>query len=211
MLPLRRRDPLTWCVLAAAAAACLLPAAARSQESAPRPAAATTQGQSTRPADGPATRPASSPATRPARSLSADEMLGQMLRPPATTERPLAPVADPPAVDRTSGRGAVPPSAPVVNVRREGTFLVDRVGRLTRDPDGGPAEFTFDSDGKALRDPPVVIIPNLKLMAMEEQVAGANRDLRFKVSGMLTEYRGRNYILLEKVVVVPENETFRDF
>ena len=41
-------------------------------------------------------------------------------------------------------------------------------------------------------------------MAMEDAVQGANRDLRFRATGMVTEYRGRNYILLEKVVVVPE-------
>ena len=39
---------------------------------------------------------------------------------------------------------------------------------------------------------------------MEEAVKGANKDLRFRISGMVTEYRGRNYVLLEKVVVMPE-------
>jgi hypothetical protein len=97
------------------------------------------------------------------------------------------------------------PAAPVVTVLREGTFLVDRVGRLSRSKDGSQAEFAFDSDGTALQDPPVVIIPNLKLQQMEDAVGGNTiRDLRFRVSGMVTEYRGRNYILLEKVVVVPD-------
>lgn len=55
-----------------------------------------------------------------------------------------------------------------------------------------------------MKDPPVLILPNLKLMAMENAVSSANRDLRFRVTGMVTEYRGRNYVLLEKVVVVPD-------
>ena len=154
---------------------------------------------------------AAPPATRPARELSADEMLNQMLKPPAASgggggSRPLPPLPETAAggPDKTSGRGAVAPDAPVVNVLREGTFLVDRVGRLERSADGSQAEFVFDSDGTALQDPPVVIVPNLKLMQMEDAVANSMRDPRFRVSGMVTEYRGRNYVLLEKVVVVPE-------
>jgi hypothetical protein len=134
-------------------------------------------------------------------------MLSQMLKAPQQTgNRPLAPLPAPSvgAVDRTSGPGAVAPSAPVVNLLREGTFLVDRVGRLSRNADGSQAEFSFESDGTAMQDPPVVIVPNLKLMQMEDAVANNPRDLRFRVSGSVTEYRGRNYILLEKVVVVPE-------
>ena len=55
-----------------------------------------------------------------------------------------------------------------------------------------------------VHDPPVIILPNLKLMQMESAVGGSNRDLRFRITGMVTEYRSRNYILLEKVVVVPD-------
>jgi hypothetical protein len=116
----------------------------------------------------------------------------------------LAPVADPPAVDRTTGGGAVAPGAQPMTVLREGTFLIDRVGRLTRSADGHVAEFAFESDGKALRDPPVILLPNLKLMAMETAARASSRDLRFRITGMVTEYNGRNYVLLEKVVVVPE-------
>ena len=65
-------------------------------------------------------------------------------------------------------------------------------------------EFTFDSDGKTMKDPPLVVLPNLKLMAMENAVTGSSRDLRFRISGTVTEYKGRNYILLDKVVVVPD-------
>jgi hypothetical protein len=142
------------------------------------------------------------PATREAPQPSADEVLGQMLKPRRTgNERELT-VTDPPGVDRTSGRGAVVPNAPVVNVLREGSPIVNRVGRLTPTADGSAAEFTFESDGQALRDPPLLILPNLKLMLMEDSVRNANRDLRFRVTGIVTEYRGRNYLLLEKVSVL---------
>ncbi len=129
-----------------------------------------------------------------------------MLKPrKAGQERELA-YNEPPAADRTSGEGALKPHAPVVTVMREGTPLVNRVGRLTltSGTEGSRAEFTFDADGQALRDPPLILLPNLKLMAMEDAVRAASRDLRFRVSGVVTEYRGRNYLLLEKVTVVQD-------
>ncbi len=145
------------------------------------------------------------PTSRPAAPLPADQMLNQMLRPSvAGGPQPLQPVPNPPAVDATSGPGAVAPGAAPLTVLREGTFLVDRTGRLTRSADGQQWEFTFESDARAMQDPPVMILPNLKLMAMEQAVKGTNRDLHFRITGMVTEYNGRNYVLLEKVVVVPD-------
>ena len=181
---------------------------AEPREARPRPAAQKQQGRpaTTRPSAKPRQAPVA-PTTKPGKELSAEEMLSQMLKPPTAGNRPLSPLPEVASggADRTSGPGAVAPAAPVVNVMREGTFLVDRVGRLSRGADGGgQSEFVFESDGTALQDPPVVIIPNLKLMQMEDAVANSSRDLRFRISGMVTEYRGRNYVLLEKAVVVPE-------
>jgi hypothetical protein len=179
MIPNRSfRVTVIRCTLAAAAVALVASAVAQSTEPAP------------------ATQPAIAPA---------DQVLNQMLRGGSSgTPRPLTPIPDPPAIDRTSGGGAVAPRAQPIAVLREGTFLIDRVGRLSRSTDGAFAEFTFESDGKALRDPPVIVLPNLKLMAMETAARASPRDLKFRITGMVTEYNGRNYVLLEKVVVVPE-------
>jgi hypothetical protein len=141
------------------------------------------------------------PSTRP---LPADQVLNQMLKPSGTAAKPLQPEPSPPAVDSTTGVSAVAPNSQQINVVREGTFIVDRTGRLTKSADGQNWEFTFEADGRAMQDPPVVILPNLKLMAMEQAVKSSNRDLRFRVTGMVTEYNGRNYLLMEKVVVIPE-------
>ena len=137
---------------------------------------------------------------------SADEVLGKMLKPRRQGQEQDLNIHEPPAIDKTSGDAATKPHAPVVTVMREGTPLVNRVGRLTlvSGPEGNRAEFTFDADGQALRDPPLIILPNLRLMAMEDAVRAATRDLRFRVSGVVTEYRGRNYLLLEKVTVVQD-------
>jgi hypothetical protein len=151
---------------------------------------------------GPTTQPAAD-SGGPLKSLSGDQVLDQMLKPPSNAVQPLQPVPDKSATDKTSGTGAVKPDAPKVNVIREGTYVFDRVGRLTRTP-SGQAELTFDSDGKALHDPPMIILPNQKLQQMEDQVTSASRDLKFHITGMVTEYRGRNYILLERAAILPD-------
>lgn len=147
---------------------------------------------------------AAGPATQPSKPIPADQMLSRMLRPQTDPTKPLAPTTAPPSIDKTSGSGAIAPGAPAQTVMREGSYLVDRIGRMTRSADGQQLEFTFDADGKALKDPPVVLLPNLKLMAMETAVKGSTRDLRFRITGVVTEYNGRNYVLLEKVVVVTD-------
>src|SRR5439155_10711531 len=126
---------------------------------------------------------------------AAGDVLDQMLRPSGANARPLQPLPDVTPADRTTGASAVAPGAQQLNVVREGTFIVDRTGRLTKTADGQQYEFTFDADGRTMKDPPVVILPNLKLMAMENAVSGSNRDLHFRITGMVTEYRGRNYVL----------------
>jgi hypothetical protein len=156
----------------------------------------------TPPTTRPATRP-SSDAADPFESMSADQVLDRMLKPETNPSRPLEPIAEKEVQDKSSGSGAVKPDAPKVNVMREGTFIIDRAGRLTK-TQNGPAEFTFDADGKAMKDPPMIILPNLKLMQMEDAVTAASRDLKFRVTGMVTEYRGRNYLMLQKVLVVPD-------
>jgi hypothetical protein len=138
-------------------------------------------------------------ATRPAGG-SADEVLGRLLQPPRPV--PLQPVPDSPRTDTASAR-TVAPGGEQLNLIREGTYLVDRVGRLTRTADGR-YELTLEADGQAMQDPPLLILPNLKLEGMEKQIQGTGRDLRFRVTGLITEYNGRNHILLDKFVVVPD-------
>lgn len=144
----------------------------------------------------------SAPTTQP---LSPDRLLDNMLTPPAP--RPIQPGAgDPAPIDKSTGKGATNPKAPAMTVLREGTYIVDRIGRLTPAGDGQQVEFRFESDGKAMFDPPVILLPNLKLMAMEKATSGSSRELRFRITGAVTEYRGRNYVMLDKFVVVPDSQ-----
>lgn len=136
--------------------------------------------------------------TRPA-PVPAQQMLDQMLtRTSSSGARPLLPTSQP-AIDATGG-SAVAPGAPAQQVLREGTYIVDRMGRLTRGGDGQQWEFTLEADGRTMKDPPLIVLPNLKLNLMEAGLKTSNRDMRWRVTGMVTEYNGRNYILIEKAV-----------
>ena len=137
------------------------------------------------------------------KSMSADQVMSQMLKPPAKVTKPLEPISDRPPHDTSTGSGALKPGAPTLVVRREGTFIIDETVRLSHKPNG-TSEITFEKDGKTLKDPPMIVLPNSKLMQMEDMITAANRDLKFHVTGMVTEYRGRNYVLLERVQAVPD-------
>jgi hypothetical protein len=93
----------------------------------------------------------------------------------------------------------------VLSVLPEQSQIFDRVCRLNPSGEGEEEELALDSDGAALQDPPLLALPNLKLMDMEH-AAGDHHDTRFRVTGVITEYRGRNYILLQKVVVMADAE-----
>lgn len=150
--------------------------------------------------------PATQPSTQPANDVF-DRLLGPD---PVRDAPPLTPSQPTPAPKPATPTPTVIPTGPLAAggaqqqaVAREGTYIVDRVGRLTRASDGA-LEFTLDADGKAMQDPPLRMIPNLKLADMEDAIASNSRDLRFRVTGMLTEYRGRNFVLIEKFVVLSE-------
>jgi hypothetical protein len=111
------------------------------------------------------------------------------------------------ATDRSSGRAAIDPSAPPLTLVRDGTRLVDRTGRLNTKADGSQAVLTFDTDNKTMRDAPMIVLPNLKLANMEGQRNGMAKDVKFRCSGTVTEYGGRNYILLDKAVACPDYDS----
>ncbi len=156
--------------------------------------ASTLQAQSTQPAA--TTRPTGAVAPN-------DTVLKNLLKPSNPSAQVLQPIQDAPTVDAKSGANTIAPGAPDVKLIREGNYVVNRIGRLTRVNDN-QTEFTFESDGKAMQDPPMIVLPNLNLMSMETAVTTTSRDLKFRITGVVTEYKGRNCVLIQKVVPVSE-------
>jgi hypothetical protein len=144
----------------------------------------------------PTTRTVISSTTRPSQ-LSAEEMLRQMLQPANQGSAPLKPVPnEPPPVDATSGTAAVAPRASTQPTQPDGSPFYDRVGRITRTADGKFLEFTLDSDSGPMTDPPMYLLPNHELQMLEDLVNNSYTDMKVRVSGEITEYRGRNYLLI---------------
>jgi hypothetical protein len=140
--------------------------------------------------------------TKPVKGLAApapESLLGSMLKP----RTPIQPLPDPPRIDPATNK-IVPPNPPTPTLKREGTFITDQVCRMQKTLDGQGFELVFDTDGKGLADPPVGVIQNQNLASMELMIEGINRDPKFHVTGMMTEYKGKNYILIEKATIVSD-------
>lgn len=141
--------------------------------------------------------------TQPARNTApnADEMLNQLLAPRHNAPLQPAPLLPaPPArqMDSTS-LTSIAPGTEAALLLPEGTRIFNRRGILRMTDDGRP-ELAYDSDGQARQDAPMLVLPNQKLMQMEMANKSANGQIKFIVSGTVTVYNGRNYILLDKVV-----------
>src|SRR3954466_9748919 len=119
----------------------------------------------------------SRPTTRPAEPPNPDLMLRQLLSPARPSAKPLEPVQYP--QEDTTSKNAIAPKVETQNLVREGSYVIRRVGRLTRTAETGQFEFTYEADGSALKDPPMIILPNLKLTQMENAVKTNSRDLKF--------------------------------
>ena len=86
---------------------------------------------------------------------------------------------------------------------REGAYLVNRAGRITRGLGGlvgGEAQnlmFTFEADGKdpEAAEPPMMLMPCKLLELMEDSVAERGDQVLFIVSGRVHTFRGANYLL----------------
>ncbi len=78
----------------------------------------------------------------------------------------------------------------------EGTFLVERPGRLVRE-DGRPM-FVFHADGSTSVPTMMELCPNQLLELMEREATAGVND--FIVSGEVTQYRDRNYLILRKIL-----------
>jgi hypothetical protein len=85
---------------------------------------------------------------------------------------------------------------------RDGYMIIDRVGRIHFDPEGLQWLFTFEADGGSLLEPPLTLHPCRLLEIMENAVERSSESLRFRISGQISQYQGRNYLLLRKVLMV---------
>lgn len=96
------------------------------------------------------------------------------------------------------------PSTPVTVLHPETFVITGRDGRFIKDLKTGIELFTFYSDGQKMFDPPMGLIPCRMLAQLEDLSEMGNKPLRFKVSGEVTLYRGKNYLYLRTAIEVKD-------
>jgi hypothetical protein len=156
-----------------------------------------------------ATAPATqnTPQTAPAPTTnSAEAALNNLLN--TATSAPAAPAvpasSEPANPNVTSPLPGVAPNQPAVSRLREGQPVWNRVGRLIKDNTGNGYLFAFEADGKALQDPPMPLLPCRMLEQMEAASTGATVATKFKISGQVTEYHNKNYLLINFMQTVKD-------
>ena len=162
-----------------------------------RPAEPAKQAES---AEKPETRAASRPGPSPADAQThADAVIKALMSERA--KRPVLPNAP-------SSRPAVRPAAaaPAEIIQPlpmpPGSMIVDRVGRLVRNEAAGWWTFRFESEKQHLYEAPLRVLPNRHLEAMETILEkSATPGLRFLVTGEVTQYHQRRYLLIRKKLV----------
>lgn len=79
---------------------------------------------------------------------------------------------------------------------REGQYINGVAGRLERD--GAWWTLVFESDSPETPRPPMRLLPNQKLENMTRAQEASTEDIVFEVSGELTLFASRNYLLVRK-------------
>jgi hypothetical protein len=158
-------------------------------------------GQMNEPDTQPATIPTTIPTTEPTTSPTTEPSTNPTTLP--TSQPTTIPTTAPTTGPTTSPTAATQPAVDIVPLAgiAEGSFFPEREGRLQRTKDGRKIQFVFEQDGKQMGVP---ILPNLELMRLENAVEESGWGLRFRASGWITEYLGKNYILLDHASRVNE-------
>jgi hypothetical protein len=98
----------------------------------------------------------------------------------------------------------VAPETPAISRLPERASIYNRTGRLIKDIKTGTEVFVLDSDGQAMMDPPMGVIPSKYLAVLEDATDYGSKSIKFRISGEVTQYRGKNFIYLKFVQQVPD-------
>jgi hypothetical protein len=144
----------------------------------------------------PATKPAESqPSTQPAGSSLRGPQQIQVLKGLLDSKDRATPVRPEPQ-PKKGAESAPSTGSDGTDLLLEGTFLSERPGRLVHE--GGRAKFVFNADGGGQSPRSLEVLENQLLEAMEREAEAGFAS--FVVSGEVSRYRGRNFLLLRKIL-----------
>lgn len=163
-------------------------------------------------ADPSAPTPGTAPATQPAGSYqpdeeeaSADAVIRELLESrgqvPVNPEATSRPASQPESVAPTGLLKPLP--------MPPGMMVWNREGRLVREKESDWWLFRMESEKLNPTEQPMRILPNRLLEAMEDDLDHSPvESIRFLISGEVTQYRGRQYLLIRKKLVRRELGAF---
>jgi len=134
--------------------------------------------------------------------LAPSELAARLLR--DKTGEPVLRPQRAPEVSAEARRSVAPAGDKPLLPPGRGNFVTDRLVRVLPVGVGKWMKVSFESDN-TLQEPPIRLLP-CRLLHEAEQLAKEKRfeKLRFRVSGEITQYKGRRYLLLRKLM--PERE-----
>ncbi|MBN1556026.1 MAG: hypothetical protein JXA11_14880 [Phycisphaerae bacterium] len=148
------------------------------------------------PSDAPDDSPTSQPTSQPAADTTGS-LITQMLR-----DRPGRAVRIAPSPKRKAEENveSVAPAGRTPFSPGKRDLVVDRIIRVIREPDSQWWQARFESDN-TLREPPLRILPGLRLEWIKQMMADSGKsDMLLRVSGDVTYYKGKRYLMLRKVL-----------
>ena len=90
---------------------------------------------------------------------------------------------------------------------KQDSILADRTGFIVRQGDGRLV-FVFDALGRNVQQISLRLLPCQALESAERRQSAEADRLRFKIAGILTEYKGNYYLLLERTTRVYSHGNF---
>jgi hypothetical protein len=141
-----------------------------------------------------ASGPASAPASRAA--ADPDDLIRKLLE-----ERPGKPILTQSDIDaRVEPMPSVSPAVAKQLPQAYGTVVVDRIVHLVGEQEGGWWIVRFLADN-TLQEQPIRLLP-CQLLSRAELMADTKtgRTVKLRVSGEITRYKGKEYLLLRKVL-----------
>jgi hypothetical protein len=146
-------------------------------------------------ADEPATEPVTA-TEQPKDTSSPDAIMHKLLR-----RRPGKRIAMPSDTDSVKPAESIAPAADGEQLDEDrGGMRIDRIVTIGPDADNEWWEARFISDN-TLRDSPVRLLPcELLEQAERTAAAGRQRTVRLRITGEITQYKQRQYLLLRKVL-----------
>lgn len=105
----------------------------------------------------------------------------------------------PTATVKSNIHSPVPAEPTHWRARREGSYIWNRLGRLIHDPRSGAWLFAFAANRHTRESPTIMLLPCHWLSVMQRLDKAQGATKAFRISGRVTEYKGRNYLLLTYV------------